>query len=508
MKSSNDTMGRQAWFVQLVGFVRKEVFEIVRQPRLLLVLVIGPFLVLALFAVGFDQQKTVLTTTFVGPADGIYEESVNEFAEELSQYIVFDGYTTDLVAAQRSLDAGDVDLVVVFPTDPAQSVLAGEQAQINILHDKIDPIQRTTVEVSAQVAVQELNARILEEVVTTTQASLVPYRDSVDNSSVLLERLGTAVAARDEVAVEQTLNELDDSVGALSTIVNLSSDVSGRLGASQQRRDEIDNLSASTETLSTQIASMVDAGGSVSSADVAAANELLEVVRQQGETVTTLDPAVIVRPFVGDTANLQRETVTVADFFAPGAIALLLQHMALTFAAMSLVSDRSRGLFEIFKVGPIGPGNVLLGKYVSFTLIGGVVAAALMAAVKFGLDVPMRGPIWWIVVGLLALVISSIGLGTLISLISKSDTQAVQYSLLALLAGLFFGGFFLDLDAFRYPAKAMSWILPVTYGTRILRDVMLRGDDPAFVDLAGLGATAAVFLGLSWWLLARRLRVE
>ncbi len=498
---------RHGWLVQLSGFVRKEIFEIGRQPRLLLVLVVGPFLVLALFAVGFDQEKTVLNTTFVGPADSVYEESVEKFTDDLGQYINLREYTTDLVAAQQALDDGDLDLIVVFPSDPAESILSGEQAVIKVLHDKIDPIQQTTVEVSTQVAVQELNARILEQVVGTTQDVLVPYQDSLDRTAALLDELGAAVAAGNTAEAERATNELEASTGALSTIVDLSSQLSAQLSASSEAQAELDELAASTTELNDAIV-QVAGSGEVAEGDIAPLAELLDVVRANGERVTTLDPSVVVRPFKGDTANLQREAVGVADYFAPAAIALLLQHLVLTFAAMSLVSDRARGLFEMFRVGPIGAGRVLLGKFVPYTLVGGVSAAALIALVSLALDVPFRGNVGWVVVGMLALLVSSIGWGTLISLVSKSDTQAVQYALLALLAGLFFGGFFLDLDAFRYPVKAISWTMPVTYGTRILRDVMLRGSDPAVVDFVGLGATTLIFVGLSWFLLARKLRVE
>ena len=95
----------------------------------------------------------------------------------------------------------------------------------------------------------------------------------------------------------------------------------------------------------------------------------------------------------------------------------------------------------------------------------------------------------------LAFVVALMRLGKVrvLSLLARSESQAVQYAMLALLAGLFFGGFFLDLDAFRYPVKLFSWVLPVTYGVRLLRDVMLRGVDPAMTDLVGLAATAVVF---------------
>ncbi len=491
--------------IQFGGVLRKELVSILRQPRLLLILVVGPFLVLALFAVGFDQQRTVLDTTFVGPADSVYEDSIEEFSDELDRYVRFNGYTTDLVAAQRALEAGDTDLIVIFPTDPSASVLAGEQAEITILHDKIDPIQQTTVEVSAQVAVQELNARLLQEVVGEAQRLLVPYEQSLTEADTSVDDLRTAIDDGDDAAVADATSELLDTADALSTIVNVTDEFATQLDGSGG--GEYDELSTSTDEFERLVAEAAR-DSDLSAAEIDAIGTALETVRATGATVTTLDPGVIVRPFTSATENLQRSPVSISDFFAPGTVALLLQHMVLTFAALSLVTDRSSGLFELFRVGSIGAGRVIAGKVMAFSLIGGVAGALLFVALRFGLDVPLRGDVWWLAITSALLLVSSIGLGLRISLGSRTDTQAVQYALLALLAALFFGGFFLDLDAFRYPVKALSWTMPVTYGTRVFRDVMLRGDEPVLIDLLGLGASAVVYVGLAWFFLSRRLRVE
>ena len=70
---------------------------------------------------------------------------------------------------------------------------------------------------------------------------------------------------------------------------------------------------------------------------------------------------------------------------------------------------------------------------------------------------------------------ASIGLGFVISLASASDAQAVQYTMILLLASLFFSGFFLSVGQLQDAAKWSSLLLPVSYGMRLLRDVMLRG---------------------------------
>jgi ABC-2 type transport system permease protein len=260
-----------------------------------------------------------------------------------------------------------------------------------------------------------------------------------------------------------------------------------------------------------ELRSAVDLDSDAPAASPETANtvrERLDRVTETAASAATIDPGVVVRPFASTTANLQREPIEVTDYFAPAAIALLLQHMVLTFAAMSLVTDRTLGLFEMFRVGPIDASRVIAGKYLSFMLIGAAVGAALLALMVVVLGLPMRGDVVWVVVGVGGLLSASIGLGLTLALLARSEVQAVQFAMLALLAALFFGGFFLELEAFDYPVKLLSWLIPVTYATRLLRDVLLRGIDPNVFDLLGLAATTIGFAAVAWWLLSRQLRVR
>jgi ABC-2 type transport system permease protein len=493
--------------VQVGGFLRKETASVLRQPRLLLVLVAGPFLILLLFAVGYDEQQSVLRTAFVGPTGSIYEESIDQFTDELQRYVDSAGYSDDLVATEQQLQDGAIDAIVVFPADPLERVLSGEQAEITVLHDKIDPIQQVAVEVSAQVAVMELNARVLEEIVGRAQDTLVPVNESLAVADSVAEDLVTAAEAGDNEAAEAALDDLDSAVASLETIGSASSELARVLGADDATLDELTEFRQSV----VELRSAADADGASGAASIETANnvrERLDRVTETAATAATIDPGVVVRPFSSATANLQREPIDVTDYFAPAAIALLLQHMVLTFAAMSLVTDRTLGLFEVFRVGPIDAPRVIAGKYLSFMLIGTVVAAALVALMVTALGLPMRGDVVWVAVGIGGLLAASIGLGLMLALLARSEVQAVQFAMLALLAALFFGGFFLDLEAFNYPVKLLSWVIPVTYATRLLRDVMLRGIDPSMFDLLGLAVTTIGFAAVAWWLLHRQLRVR
>jgi ABC-2 type transport system permease protein len=120
--------------------------------------------------------------------------------------------------------------------------------------------------------------------------------------------------------------------------------------------------------------------------------------------------------------------------------------------------------------------------------------------------VPLLGDPWLLaaIVGLL--VFASLGVGLLISVIANSERQAVQLSLLVLLASVFFSGFVLAVDEFRAGVQIASYALPVTHGIQLLQDVMLRGSTQAWWQLAVLTGLGIVLLVLTSTLLRRAMR--
>ena len=87
------------------------------------------------------------------------------------------------------------------------------------------------------------------------------------------------------------------------------------------------------------------------------------------------------------------------------------------------------------------------------------------------LGVPLLGSLLWVAVAVVLVLLASLALGMVLSMISGSETQAVQYAMLSLLAGMFFSGFILDVSQLATPYRYLSYLLPVTYGINLLQDV-------------------------------------
>jgi ABC-2 type transport system permease protein len=501
--------GPIALLLQATAIARKELTEIVRQPRLVLTLVVGPFLILFLFGGSYREDSVLMRTLFVGPPGSAYERAIDQYEAELEQYVRVAGFTSNQAAAQKLLDDHSVDLVVVFPPDAADRVLAGEQSEIQVLNDKLDPLQQSAVDIAARLAVHEMNASILSNVVAEAQSTAQPMQGILDASIKSGLAVSTAAEREDVAGMDAALADVRSSLDDLHRAATVTDSALGELrGASGDGSvQELDGIIESVERAQGLAAtSPLTTDRATRQARAAELNATLEEIRTPVQQFANIDPDVLVRPFTSRTYTVLPQRIDPTDFFAPSSIALLLQHMAVSFAALALVRDRALGLNEVFRVGPASVGAILAGRFVAFVFAGALVGAALVASVVELLDVPMLGSYPWLAASLVLLVFASTALGMVIALISRTDSQAVQYAMLALLASLFFGGFVLDLSLFEHPARAVSWVLPITYAIPMAQHSMLRGIQPATSDFVRLGAQAAIYTALAVVLFHRRLR--
>jgi ABC-2 type transport system permease protein len=242
--------------------------------------------------------------------------------------------------------------------------------------------------------------------------------------------------------------------------------------------------------------------------------EAAEIETSIGELNTQLtdfrnmDPNVVTSPFKVEVESVTGIELELIDFFTPAVIVLLIQHLFVTFAAMSIVQERRAGTMELFKTSPISSSEILLGKTLSFFAFGLVIAALLTLLVVYVLGTPMLGTWMDYAIAVILLLLTSLAVGFFISLVSENDTQAVQYSMLLLLASIFFSGFFLDMRLMWEPMKIISYLLPATYGMNIMKDVMLRGLPLPVVYAAGLATIGIVFFILDWIILRRMMKTR
>jgi ABC-2 type transport system permease protein len=112
-------MGSIARFVvRSTTFLRKELATVFRQPRLILTLILGPFLIMLLFGFAFQKNGRSLRTLFVLDPSSPFAQQTQDFARTIGPAIVYEGIDPDKNDALAKLSRNQVDLVVVVPDNP------------------------------------------------------------------------------------------------------------------------------------------------------------------------------------------------------------------------------------------------------------------------------------------------------------------------------------------------------------------------------------------------------
>jgi ABC-2 type transport system permease protein len=500
--------------VRTASFFTTWVAEFLRHPLLLFGLVLGPFLILIAFGQGVDYSEIKPDVILVRsePAADDQDELV---PETLHEHVNVVAETTDLQAAIESLRNGDADGVAVVPTNFGEPISEGNRIPIQIFTSDIDPVtvQFTESYLLGRVARlnQETLARAIEEAqvaVGDVQTEIAAAREFVDALRGTTDDVDTLRAQVDGLQdVLVPLSTAANAVSAASTSISfLLPGIGSPLQEIREFRDSVEELRDMVADLETRLDEAGTAGFPPSDAELDEIDAQLESIAMTAETLSGVPPEVLSAPFELQLENVSPYQPTFTGYFSPAVLVLLLQHLGISLAALSMTRLRLLGLMDMLRVAPVRTIEIVNGKYLSYALLLALAGGGGLATMRYLLDVPMFGSYLHLAGVLVALGMVSLGIGFLVAMLARSEQHATQAAMLVLLAAVFFSGLIVTLDRIAWPMRAVSLALPSTYAIRTAQDVMLRGVLRHPEDLLVLAAAAFVLYLLTIIALRRQLR--
>jgi ABC-2 type transport system permease protein len=122
--------------------------------------------------------------------------------------------------------------------------------------------------------------------------------------------------------------------------------------------------------------------------------------------------------------------------------------------------------------------------------------------------VPFRGSVWILFLLASVFMLSALGQGLLISVLSSGQLVAAEAGLFTgFLPALILSGFVFDINSMQPAMQALAKLLPATYFNTSLRCLMLAGDDWEIFGpcLCFMGILAAILLCLVYKKLVKKL---
>jgi ABC-2 type transport system permease protein len=179
-------------------------------------------------------------------------------------------------------------------------------------------------------------------------------------------------------------------------------------------------------------------------------------------------------------------------FYVPAVLAMILLVMTLLLSAMGVVREKEIGTMEQLLVTPIRPWQLLVGKLAPFAIIGVIQVFLVTAVTIFGFGVPLRGS-FLVLLGLSCLfLLSTLGLGLLVSTIVQNQQQAMMGAALGLMMPMILlSGLIFPIENMPRGIRLLTYAIPLRYYAEIIRGVFLRGS-----GLSVLWPQAATLLGM------------
>ena len=223
-------------------------------------------------------------------------------------------------------------------------------------------------------------------------------------------------------------------------------------------------------------------------------NHALEVSRQNS-LQGGLGAAGRGRPIILQTKVINNPDLSPSIFLIPGILGVIMHLMTVLFTSSSIVRERETGTLEQLMVTPLLVTDLMLGKILPYALIG-LLDMVLTLGVMVGFfSIPISGGFGFLCIASTVFILTSLGLGLLISTCSRTQVQSVQMTMGLLLPSLLLSGFVFPLEPMPWFIKVISYLLPLTYYLEIIRGVVIKGS--GFMELwqpFGLLAISTVVL--------------
>jgi ABC-type multidrug transport system permease subunit len=181
------------------------------------------------------------------------------------------------------------------------------------------------------------------------------------------------------------------------------------------------------------------------------------------------------------------------DYVVPGMVGLILQLVTVTLIASTITREREAGTLSQLLVTPLRQSEIVIGKVLPYLLVSLLLIAGTIAIGHFHFAIKIHRPLLLSVICFLFL-LCSLGLGLLISAISRTQTQAIQFSVFLLLPIMLLSGAFSPLGQLPFSVRIFSELFPLTHFCRAFRSVNLFRANWDFIggDLMALAAGAIV----------------
>jgi len=161
----------------------------------------------------------------------------------------------------------------------------------------------------------------------------------------------------------------------------------------------------------------------------------------------------------------------------PGLMGVILTMTMVMMTGLAITRERERGTMENMLAMPLSPLEVMTGKIVPYIAIGLIQASIILLAARWIFDVPFVGNVLTLYLAALLFIAANLTVGITVSSIAANQLQAMQLTFFYFLPNILLSGFMFPFRGMPGWAQALGSVLPLTHFNRVIRGILLKGND-------------------------------
>ena len=180
------------------------------------------------------------------------------------------------------------------------------------------------------------------------------------------------------------------------------------------------------------------------------------------------------------------------NYNVPAVVGMLLLLLSLLLTSLAVVRERELGTLEQLMVSPLSPGELILGKTIPFGLVSLFDFMVVMGVAVIWFRIPFAGNPLLLLLATVLYLLSTLGLGLLVSTLSNTQQEAFLTTFLVMMPCVLLSGFMFPVTSMPRGFQWLTLLNPVRHYMEVVRAIFLKGAGlealwPQFLALAVMG---------------------
>ncbi|MGN1215451.1 MAG: ABC transporter permease [Candidatus Cryptobacteroides sp.] len=162
--------------------------------------------------------------------------------------------------------------------------------------------------------------------------------------------------------------------------------------------------------------------------------------------------------------------------FVPGVMGLILMLICSMMTSVSIVREKELGTMELVLVSPVKPFWIVVSKLVPYLVLSLVNYVSVLLLSHFVMEVPVNGSLALLTVVSVIFVGASLGLGLLVSIVSRTQQTAMLLCGMGLtMPTMMLSGIIFPCESMPLALRIVSDIIPAKWYIIMARRIMIQG---------------------------------